>query len=71
MSTSAMATTVPATWHFNDLIDGVRVVNVLHFERYMNDHFLPAKYQPDMNIDLGIYLTSRPYDTVLITYPPP
>jgi hypothetical protein len=56
MSTSAMATTVPSTWHLNDLIDGVRVVNVFYFERHMNDYFLPAKYQPDMSIDRGIYL---------------
>jgi hypothetical protein len=63
MAAPAMAATVPATGHFNDLVDSVRVVNVFHFERHVNDHLLPAKYQPDISTDRGIYsyLTSRPY----------
>jgi hypothetical protein len=61
MSTSAMTptSTVPATGHFNDLIHGVRVVDVFHFQGHMNDHLLPAKYQPDISIVRAICLTSR------------
>jgi hypothetical protein len=61
MSTTAMAptSTVPAAWHLNDLIDGVRVVDVFYFQGHMNYHLLPAKYQPKISIARDIYLTSR------------
>jgi hypothetical protein len=56
----APTSTVPATGHFNDLIDGVRVVDVFHFQGHMNNYLLPVKYHSDISIVRDIYLTSRP-----------
>jgi hypothetical protein len=50
MPASAMATSTMPAGHLNDLINGVRVMNVLHFERNVNYYLFPAKLQPDIRI---------------------
>jgi hypothetical protein len=50
MPASAMATSTMPAGHLNDLIDGVRVMNVLHFERNVNYYLFPAKFQQDIRI---------------------